>query len=854
VISAPLPHDEAARLDALHQYEILDTPPEAAFDDLVQVAATVCDVPIALVSLIDEARQWFKARMGVGAAETPRQYAFCAHTILQHDVMIVPDACADPRFVDNPLVTSDPHIRFYAGTPLETASGHRLGTLCVIDRKPRILTKAQVDMLKRLGRQVVRQLELRLLSEKLTESNTDLSFIKQVVEQMEEPIYWLRPAEGFRFVYVNEAAVRHYGYPRATLLQMRVTDWNPDITPAQLEHNWAKIKQQRSLILETRHRLHDGLVVPVEVTANYVEVGGQEYIAGTIRRIEARKQAEQREKAHRDLLAAISAVQSTFIVESNASKAFQTLLEALLKLTESQYGFIGEVLVKDDGARYLKTHAITDIAWNEATRALYDGNAPMMEFYNLQTLFGHVIRTGEPVLSNDPLHDVRRGGLPKGHPPLTAFLGLPLFDGQRLIGMVGVANRAGGYDEAMIGYLEPFLRTCSSIIGAYRLDKERQQAERSRGVLTYAIDQGMEGVALLDGEGRYTYMNSAHAALYGYAVEQLTGKTWRELYAPGVVTLIEQQVFPLLLQQGSWNGELVGRRSDGSVFDVEVSLRLLGGPVAGGTEVLACTCRDITLKKQAEAEIKKSHLELERRVHERTTELTEANRQLRRLSRELIRTQETERRSLARDLHDEVGQALTALNINLQILKAQTDGAVDDSLRESLQLSAQLLQQVRQLAVDLRPQLLDELGLEQALRVYVTRQGERNGWQVSFSTVGESGRLSDEVAVTCYRVLQESLTNAARYAQATRVAVQLQWTDGSVEVSIEDDGVGFDVATVVNRASAEPSSGLRGMDERVRLSGGRMAIQSAPQGGCAVRVWLPLGQDNEQQPARADVS
>ncbi len=158
-MTAPLPDTEDDKLAALRDCEILDTPPEADFDDLTQLAAHICGVPIAAVSLIDRDRQWFKSILGLDATETSRGVSFCAHTILQPDVMIVPDAIADRRFFDNALVTGEPNIRFYAGAPLITAEGHALGSLCVIDRVPRQLTEAQESALRVLSRQVSTQIE-----------------------------------------------------------------------------------------------------------------------------------------------------------------------------------------------------------------------------------------------------------------------------------------------------------------------------------------------------------------------------------------------------------------------------------------------------------------------------------------------------------------------------------------------------------------------------------------------------------------------------------------------------------------------------------------------------------------------
>jgi diguanylate cyclase (GGDEF)-like protein/PAS domain S-box-containing protein len=162
--SAPVPADETLRLEELRRYDILDTPAEEFYDRLTQLAAEACEAPIALVTLVDADRQWFKSRVGLDATETPRSSAFCAHAILEQQPMVVDDATLDPRFVDNPLVTGAPWIRFYAGVPLVTSANLALGTLCVIDRRPRTLDVRQLSMLKLIAAQVSRELELRLLA------------------------------------------------------------------------------------------------------------------------------------------------------------------------------------------------------------------------------------------------------------------------------------------------------------------------------------------------------------------------------------------------------------------------------------------------------------------------------------------------------------------------------------------------------------------------------------------------------------------------------------------------------------------------------------------------------------------
>jgi signal transduction histidine kinase len=172
---ASLPNDEAERLAALRRYEVLDTEAEPEFDDLARFASELCGTPIALVSLVDADRQWFKARTGLDVAETPRSLAFCAHAILQHDFFEVPDASTDPRFADNPLVAADPKIRFYASAPLVDPEGHALGTLCVIDRVPRHLDALQRQGLRVLGQQVIAQLELRRRLRELAAQQSELA-------------------------------------------------------------------------------------------------------------------------------------------------------------------------------------------------------------------------------------------------------------------------------------------------------------------------------------------------------------------------------------------------------------------------------------------------------------------------------------------------------------------------------------------------------------------------------------------------------------------------------------------------------------------------------------------------------
>ncbi len=172
-MTAPVPKNEVKRIKVLWQYEVLDTVPEEVFDELTSLASYICGAPIALITLVDENRQWFKSKVGVNINETGREVSICAHTIMQSELLIIPDTTLDDRFKDNPLVTSSPKIRFYAGAPLVTPDGYALGTLCVIDLVPHEMTADQKQALRVLARHVMTQLELRRHALELGKTRTD---------------------------------------------------------------------------------------------------------------------------------------------------------------------------------------------------------------------------------------------------------------------------------------------------------------------------------------------------------------------------------------------------------------------------------------------------------------------------------------------------------------------------------------------------------------------------------------------------------------------------------------------------------------------------------------------------------
>jgi signal transduction histidine kinase len=252
---------------------------------------------------------------------------------------------------------------------------------------------------------------------------------------------------------------------------------------------------------------------------------------------------------------------------------------------------------------------------------------------------------------------------------------------------------------------------------------------------------------------------------------------------------------------------------------------------------LLVSCSDITERKRASEELT-NHA---RRISTLLEDVSSAQKALQGLSRRLLEIQESERRHLARELHDEIGQILTAIQINLETVERTAEARdLKPRLHESVALVEQALLQVRNLSLDLRPSLLDDLGLVSALLWYAERQGERTNTEIEVVTDPLPARLPAEIETACFRIVQEALTNIARHSHARKARVELCRRGDYLEVIVRDNGVGFDPKDAQARASAGSSMGLLGMRERAELAGGQLTIDSVPGKGSTVKLLIPL--------------
>ncbi|OYY94036.1 MAG: hypothetical protein B7Y41_08875 [Hydrogenophilales bacterium 28-61-23] len=554
------PENELQRLAALRERAILDTRPEARFDRLTRLAQQMFGTQMALVSLVDAERQWFKSRQGLDACQTGRDISFCGHAILGTDIFHVADAMRDPRFADNPLVTGPPHIRFYAGAPLSTKDGYRIGTLCIIDDQSRQLTAAELRTLRDLADCVEEEI-----------NRSDQHKQEQVLNQFKSTLdrtldcVFMFDAQNLRFFYANQGALLQVGYDLDELRDMHPYDIKPDIDAARFRELIAPLLsgERASLTFETAHQHKNGQRLPVEIFYQYMAPSDEppRFVA-IVRDISERKQAEAERNHIATLLNNIlDAASEVSIIATDP----QGLITTFNRGAERLLGYTAEEMVGQ------QTPAIIHLPAEVVAR----GNA-------LSAQFGRPIEGFRVFVEMPERHGsekrewtyVHKDGQPI---PVSLVVTTMRADTGEIIGYLGIAEDITERKRAEIAL--------------------RDQAERTQAILDNMID----GIITIDQAGIVHSFTPAAERIFGYTSDEVLGRNVKMLMPnphrdahDGYLRNYQATGVARIIGIGR---EVEGQRKDGSLFPMDLAISEI---THQGKPMYVGMVRDITERKRVE--------------------------------------------------------------------------------------------------------------------------------------------------------------------------------------------------------------------------------------------------------------
>ena len=571
------PKDEARRLKILHDFGILDSAFEERFDRITRLAQYIFGVKITLVSLVDTNRQWFKSKQGLTVCETGRDISFCGHAILGSDIFHIPDARLDPRFADNPLVLNEPNIRFYAGAPLLAHDKAGIGTLCIIDDKPRTLSPTELKILRELADCVEKEIEQhqqeRQHSALLTLAQISALNSSDIHQVIHQALNLACSFLNFSSAFVTQCTppdlhVRFCVTDREDILKFKKAPLSTTLCNLTLQHDSIFFVENLNEGTHSKNPFHTEwhfqayLGIPIkrqgvsfgslffahQRSNGKTQINSHEreflqlladWVGSALERFDLNESLQRQQQLNH----VIATAQAQFIRNQDRKKGFDDLLNGVIDLTQSEYGFVGEVLYDNQQKPYLKTYSITDISWDKNSQEFYKKNAPSgLEFTNLNTLFGQVLKTGQAIISNNPTQDPHRGGIPHGHPPLDSFLGIPIHHDQHFIGMLGIANRPNGYDTSVIEFLTPIINTIAQLVNASQIQNQHRENERRLANIIKGTHIGTWEWSI---KANNIIINERWAEIIGYQLNELSPfsmTTWQALMHPDDLALAQEKL------------------------------------------------------------------------------------------------------------------------------------------------------------------------------------------------------------------------------------------------------------------------------------------------------------------------
>ncbi len=918
------PGSEAERLAALARYDVLDTPPEAGFDDVTRLAAQLCGTPIALITLLDASRQWFKSRVGLDIDETPRAVAFCDHTIRGDTLFEVADARLDARFRDNPLVTGAQDMRFYAGVPLTTPDGHNLGTLCVIDHVPRRLDPLQRAALETLSRQVVIQLELRRAA---TATSRAECFVRGTLDALQDTIAivdhrgtivrvnraWAEFArangdheglaalgEGANYLVVCDRAAAK-GVAEAAIVGAalrRALAGEPAEEPG-IEYPCHAPHRQRWFLARI---------------SSFREVG-QVFAVVSHQNITARKLAEQEVHALNQTLEARVQTRTAELAATSASlRASEEKFRSMFENAS-----VGFATASPTGQLQQVNTAFCDITGRDAAalvgkdlrELVHPGDLAGMWAQRQQMLDGAIpgfVRElrclrpdGQIVWLHASVAAIRDGSgravqtithLQDVTPHKRAEYERDRFF-ELSVDMLAIAQvdqrlrRVNPAWTRVLGYTEPELLGMSYLDLVHPDDLAYARDRLARLAEGKAIPEPYVDLRMRARSGEQRVIRWSAALWADEHLMICVGRDVTRLRAAEDALRQRDEMLARAEQMagmGSWHWNaghdsitcstgllgIAGQPSNGVGGGLQQLLQMLAAAdrdkaragierVISSGQPAEMVCR--LQRPDGSERLVKAFVEPQRaasgQIHGASgacLDVTEFKRaeeralasegQLRALAARLQSIREQERTRISREIHDELGQMLTALKMDLTLFGRDLAHAEPMPQRALMttevdamaQLVDATIQSVRRIARQLRPEVLDALGLVAAIEWLASDLEARTGLHCSVSAPQTLPEVDGERKTALFRIAQEALTNVVRHAGASRCAVRLTQQAGELVLAVEDDGKGFDPT----RASG-PSLGMLGMRERAAAVGASFEVASAAGAGTTLTVRMTLG-------------
>jgi PAS domain S-box-containing protein len=552
--------------------------------------------------------------------------------------------------------------------------------------------------------------------------------------------------------------------------------------------------------------------------------------------IAERHRAEGEIQKQNAILHGISCIFESALACSTEEDLGVACLNIAEELTQSKFGFVGEI--NETGLRDI---AVSNPGWEACSAIDGGGHRKPPGNFNIHGIYGRVLFEGKGLFTNDPANHPDSVGLPKGHPPLESFLGVPLIHEGRTIGLIAVGNREGGYRTVEQQALEAL---APAIVEAF-MRKRAEEALRLSQERFRLLVEGVKDCALfmLDTEGRVASWNAGAQQMKGYSADEILGRSFSCFHTPeGLAEGAPARELSMAKERGSMNAEGWRVRKDGSRFWAETVITALydrEGYLGG----FANLTRDISDRKRAEDALQRLNATLEQRVTERTAEIRQLAGQLRALAAELVNAEQKERRRLTQILHDHLQQLLVGAKFGVSVLRAktkdteaqQTADDLADTLDEAIRAS-------RSLIADLSPPVLHEKGLGAGLQWLSRQMQVKHGLTVKVEAHAAAEPEAEQVRLFLFEAVRELLLNAIKYAKVDTVHVRMGGPKGSeIWISVSDNGVGFDPARLGTAAALGGTGGFGLFSIRERLSylGGRLVIDAAPGKGSCFTLFAP---------------